>query len=274
MKYSFSFTRVKSILTRPFLLIFSLFGYRLIRNITYDRLLQYERAGLDLLITMPNMNLQVFSNLKKYSKSQIGQDIFVLAYLDYAEKGFFVEIGAADGVTLSNTYLLENTFAWNGILAEPARIWHADLEEYREATIDKRCVWKDSNIDLLFSEYTSPEFSKVKEKRQNESELSHAVVSKTYKVSTVSLQDLLSEHRAPNIIDYLSIDTEGSEYEILREFDFEKYSFKVITIEHNYTSSRGRIYKLLTTNGYIRVHKDISKFDDWYLNSRFITQRK
>ena len=60
------------------------------------------------------------------------------------------------------------------------------------------------------------------------------------------------KYNAPKNIDYLSIDTEGSEYEILKTFDFDKYNSKVITCEHNYTPARNKIYSLLSANGYQR----------------------
>jgi hypothetical protein len=86
-----------------------------------------------------------------------------------------------------------------------------------------------------------------------------------YEVKTISLNDLLLRYGAPSIIDYLSIDTEGSEIDILESFDFNQYTFSVITIEHNYTDSRNRIYELLTSKGYKRVNENISQFDDWYV---------
>jgi len=87
----------------------------------------------------------------------------------------------------------------------------------------------------------------------------------TYSVTSISLEDLLNEYKAPYHIDYLSIDTEGSEYEILSAFDFSKYHIEVITCEHNYTKSREKIYNLLANNGYKRVYEEISQFDDWYV---------
>jgi len=55
-------------------------------------------------------------NQKYYS--QLGQDKWVLEKLDYKENGFFIEIGAYDGITLSNTYSLEKDFGWDGICVE------------------------------------------------------------------------------------------------------------------------------------------------------------
>ena len=61
------------------------------------------------------------------------------------------------------------------------------------------------------------------------------------------------------------MDTEGSEYEILSAFNFDKYKFRVITFEHNFTDNREKIFKLLTDKVYVRKNMDISRFDDWYV---------
>jgi hypothetical protein len=77
--------------------------------------------------------------------------------------------------------------------------------------------------------------------------------------------DLLTKYDAPQVIDYLSIDTEGSELDILSNFDFDYYKFKVITVEHNFTEQREKINQLLTSKGYKQVLREISAFDDWYV---------
>ena len=88
-----------------------------------------------------------------------------------------------------------------------------------------------------------------------------------YQVNTISLVDLLKKYNAPKVIDYLSIDTEGSEFQILSQFDFDAYQFRVITCEHNFTKSREKIYDLLTSKGYVRQYIGLSKWDDWYFKS-------
>ena len=82
----------------------------------------------------------------KESKAQLKQDVFALIENDFKRDGFFVEFGAANGVHLSNTYLLEKEFGWRGILAEPARMWHADLQRNRTCAIEMDCVWSKSLI--------------------------------------------------------------------------------------------------------------------------------
>ncbi len=78
--------------------------------------------------------------------------------------------------------------------------------------------------------------------------------------------DLLDAHNAPRIIDFLSIDTEGSELSILQEFDFSSRQINIVACEHNFGPDRGIIYKLLSKNGYRRVWKSVSRFDDWYIH--------
>lgn len=80
----------------------------------------------------------------------------------------------------------------------------------------------------------------------------------------MSLNDLLKTHNAPADIDFLSIDTEGSEFEILAALDFTRYRFKVIVCEHNYTPNREKIHSLLVSKGYVRKYTNVSQFDDWY----------
>lgn len=79
------------------------------------------------------------------------------------------------------------------------------------------------------------------------------------------MNDLLIKHKAPKYIDYLSIDVEGSEYEILNAFDFNLYSIGVITVEHNFSAQREKIFTLLTSKGYKRKYENLSYWDDWYV---------
>jgi FkbM family methyltransferase len=198
--------------------------------------------------------------------SQIGQDIFVLSFLKMKEAGYFVEFGATDGICLSNTYLLETKYGWRGILAEPARGWHSALQKNRKAVVDKRCVWSTSGELLNFQENEVGELSGLIQDDRFAAVDAKIKSTVEYRVETISLIDLLDAHDAPSVIDYLSIDTEGSEYEILKSFDFSKYKFKIITCEHNFAASRSKIYDLLIKNGYERCCEDVSQFDDWYLN--------
>lgn len=218
-----------------------------------------------LLLASDDMNATAFIRALKASRSQIRQDLFVLSQLSFKRGGFFVEFGATDGVSLSNTFLLEKEFGWRGILAEPAKCWHTALSRNRDAVVDHRCVWHVSGAVLSFSESIDAEYSTISEFKSRDSHHQLRRNAQTYEVDTVSLTEMLDYHGAPAEIDYLSIDTEGSEYDILRSLDFDKYKFNIITCEHNYTVAREKIFHLLSSKGYRRVFMDISRFDDWYV---------
>lgn len=198
------------------------------------------------------------------STSQIRQDLFVISALAFKTAGYFVEFGAADGVKTSNTFMLERDFGWTGLLLEPARVWQQSLRRHRAARIDTRCVWSESGRRLDFVEREKAGTSGLRGDRDDTSGLDNQ--STTYTVETVSLLDALRDHDAPARIDYLSVDTEGSEFEILDAFDFATHRFSVITCEHNFGSQRDDIFKLLKNHGYRRVHESISQFDDWYID--------
>lgn len=204
------------------------------------------------------------------SGSQLKQDLFVISELESKRDGFFVEFGACDGILFSNTHLLEKELGWNGILAEPARVFHEQLPLNRNCAVDFRCVWSKTGELLDFSEASAGEMSTIAGEFSKISDISangHRKETCCYQVSTVSLNDLLSQHGAPKDIDYISIDTEGSEYNILSAFDFDAYSVSIFTIEHNWeeTPSRKNVYNLMTSKGYKRKFESYSRWDDWYL---------
>jgi FkbM family methyltransferase len=223
-----------------------------------ERLLNWNRALLAHHLTADAL-----------PRAQLGQDLFVLIATSFKHEGFFIEFGAGDGVSLSNTFLLERSFGWKGILAEPAKGWHSALLQNRTCTIDTRCVWSTSGKDLEFAETAEGEYSTVRGLFDIDGVSTAFDTAPTaYRVESVSLNDLLQEHSAPRFIDYLSIDTEGSEYEILRALDFASRQIRLITVEHNFDRlRRSNIYDLLTRHGYTRVLEDTSLWDDWYVLS-------
>jgi FkbM family methyltransferase len=212
-----------------------------------------------------SLKQEELNSLYDKSKSQLGQDMFVLAELGFKRNGYFVEFGATNGVDLSNSYLLEKDFGWTGILAEPAHIWHDDLIKNRSCLIDFNCVWSKSGERLEFNQVGSAELSTIDVFSEGDEHANTRKIGNKYEVHTISLLDMLDKHDAPKEIDYLSIDTEGSEYDILSAFDFTNYQFNIITCEHNYTPMREKIYDLLTSKGYNRKFTDMSRFDDWYV---------
>lgn len=245
--------------------IFDRFNISLVQQDAFEIINDKARAidRLAILDLLGDAELRWGIDLVRQSPSQLGQDIMALKHLEWKREGFFVEFGATNGRTLSNSWLLEKQFGWSGILAEPGRMWRTALADSgRTAAIDFSCVWDKSGDVLTFSEIG--ELSTITKLADRDYHASAREGAKSYRVDTISLNDLLEKHSAPMLIDFLSIDTEGSEFQILEAVDFSRYRFNVIACEHNYSPDRERIHGLLTRAGYVRKFTDYSLFDDWY----------
>lgn len=204
--------------------------------------------------------------IKSYgaSHAQLHQDLFALMHNNFKRDGFFVEFGAVDGLYLSNTLLLDCEYGWRGILLEPHLGSHPHLQINRpKCIIDNRIVWSASGETIDFNENNDPALSGVLDPRTQAKDINNN--TQLYSVITVSLADLLFQHKAPHNIDFLSIDTEGTEWIIIKDFDFSAYEIKVVCIEHNYGPTRQAVFEKMIQHGYVRKYRFISRFDDWYV---------
>lgn len=196
------------------------------------------------------------------SYSQFGQDTHVLHTIYKSKRnGFFVEIGAYDGITDSNTYLLEKDYGWKGIIVECNPIWTETIPKKRNCVFFPYAAWNKDNETLSFYN-TGHGLSGLVETTLHPHSKDWAPILRVF---TKTLTSMLDNANAPPFIDYISIDTEGSEYEILKAHDFTKYTFGYICVEHNHhTENRARIRELLEANGY-SFHRE-NRVDDEYIH--------
>lgn len=232
----------------------------------------WHMLGRDAAGDLPQRDLLRFFGYalaqRPRSFAQLHQDLWVLHMTGEKRGGFFVEFGACDGVLLSNTLLLEREFGWRGILAEPNPQFHAALAQNRTAAISTACVAGRTGERVAFDCAGQPELSRLHDvvpddvhERQGTRRATAEVL-----VETISLEDLLATHGAPEEIDYLSIDTEGSELLILAPFDFSRRRIRLLTVEHaGEAAKREGLHRLLSANGYRRWFPDFSRWDDWYV---------
>ena len=198
------------------------------------------------------------------SKSQLEQDINVIKFYKEKKNGYFIEIGASDGIHLSNTYLLETHYNWKGICVEPIPKNYNELIVNRPNSICSNCaIYSVSNLDIEFDIANNYDLlSGISSYIDTHKDTVDANKT-TINVKTLSFNDLLDNNNAPLFIEYLSLDTEGSEYEILKTFNFDKYTFGLIDVEHNFIEPRRtHIKDLLLENGYIYLGEN--KWDDMY----------
>jgi hypothetical protein len=218
----------------------------------------YSKIKIYLLFFFSNKYKHFFKfiiNNIKSSRSQVFQDLFVCYFSDLKNKGIFIEIGGGNGVDLSNTYMLEKKFSWKGVICEPDNRLHANILAKRKCFLEKKPVHNSSNKKIYFS-FKEPYNSFITSKWS----------SSTKKISTISLNTLIKKYQLGKNIDYISIDTEGNELDIIKKFNFKKFNVKIFTIEHNFKKNkRESIYKILKKNNYERMFKYISYMDDWYV---------
>lgn len=180
------------------------------------------------------------------SPSERLQDVFALLVSGGKRGGYFVEFGACDGQAMSNTLTLERLFGWRGILAEPDPYWKAVLAANRKAILDVRCVSSRSGEMISFFQSDRPGNSSLDEQHPYIGEIQDRVF-----VETVSLLDLLDDHKAPKFIDFLSVDVEGHEKEVFEHFDFKRYKFGFICVEeHEQVPAERSVQPILERAGY------------------------
>ena len=151
-------------------------------------------------------------------------------------------------------------------------MWAQEIVKNRKCDISFDCVYSKSGISIEFNETEKPEFSKINFYNDDTPDYHEDLRiknNKIYNLETISINDLFEKYKVPKNINYLSIDTEGSEFEILNSLDFNSYHISIITVEHNFTPNREKINSLLTSKGFEQVSSEFSKFDDWYINKEF-----
>lgn len=204
------------------------------------------------------------------SQAQNFQDVWVLHETGLKKNGFYVEFGGTDGITSSNSYLLAKEFDWDGIIAEPNPVWHKELYQNRgnDTSISTDCVYTESGKTLEFLAVKEADLSTIQGFGNDDEHSSKRQDSNIISVKTISLFDLLQTQYAPYDIDYISVDTEGSEYDILETFFLtnRKYNVRTFTVEHNFNVDfRIKLFKLMTENGYTRKFPEFSRWDDFYV---------
>lgn len=177
--------------------------------------------------------------------------------------GYYIEIGANDGVAQSNTLFLEVYFGWEGLLIEPVLSTFRKLEvnrsRRRNFLLQAACVstrYREPTVDLVYSNLVSSAIGLESDVRDP---YSHAESGQKYlapndpiRIETaraMTLTRALELARAPKRIDLLSLDVEGAELEVLKGIDFQRYQIGWMLIE---SRDVDRIRDYLGDKGYLQ----------------------
>lgn len=183
--------------------------------------------------------------------SQSGQDAWVVETLHGLRGGYFVDVGASNGVVSSNTFALERYFNWTGVCIEANPVFLRTARRFRRGPIIDAVVWDEDDVDVPFRA-SGVCGGIVAPGLDNAADGLAAVLRRTR-----TLASILSEVNAPPVIDYLSIDVEGAEDHVLRVFPFDTYRVRVMTVERPSPALESR----LIANGFRCVRRILSDED-------------
>ena len=173
--------------------------------------------------------------------SQYGQDVFLAKLLEgRVDKGFFVDIGAYDGVTNSNTLLLERQFGYEGLLVEPNPRAAAKARNSRVSEVVNCGIAEISGqLRFIACDGYGEQLSCFRELADHEhlkriacEQMMHGFSIEELVVDVVPIANLLSAREVRSIT-VLSVDAEGAEYAILKSFPFGSVSVSVVIVEAN-----------------------------------------
>lgn len=189
--------------------------------------------------------------------SQLGQDFQVVKRTGGKRNGYFVEVGAHDGTTLSNTLLLELAYSWDGLCVEPNPASFKQLARARRCFCSPLVVSDKAGQLVNFKVAKSPMYSGLK------ADPTTTEIVAELPLVTFTLTQLLLAVSAPPHIDYLSVDTEGTELDVLKGIDWEQFRFDYITCEHNFHEpARTETRAYLSSKGY-KLARENSWDDDF-----------
>lgn len=195
---------------------------------------------------------------KDWRNAETHNGKWIVGMTDGQKGGFYVEAGAWDGIIASSSYVLEKHFGWHGLLVEPTPAFLDKLTQNRPKSHCFQALLSDENSSETFLRfphlhgYSCMErvFEEVKQKVSTaHEEAGKELLVEKYEVEAMTLERALLKCSAPRVIDFVSLDIEGAEYLVLKDFPFEKYHIRYICLE----DVGEKLHQLMLDKGFERV---------------------
>lgn len=209
--------------------------------------------------TIKRILRKIFKKRRSYSLDEI--DLKLRPYLLKIKNGFFVEAGANNGISQSNTLYFEKNYGWKGILVEPVPELASEAKKNRPMAIVEEAalvsfLYEEKTISMRYGGLMSLVEGAMKTKAEEDKHIENAKTIKNINtrvlvVPTMTLSHILEKHGIKKI-DFLSLDVEGYELEALRGLDLTKYSPKYILVEARY---KDEIDIFMKKSGYAEIAK-------------------
>jgi FkbM family methyltransferase len=184
------------------------------------------------------------------------------------KNGIYVDVGAHDGVSLNNTLYFEKNNNWTGINIEPLKKVYDTLVVNRPNSINLNCAVcnNDGETEFLCNTGYTEMLSGIKDtfdprhlqRLQNENK-NYGSSTEVIKVTTKKLETIFDENNITHV-NYLSIDVEGAEFEVIKSINFDKVFIDVIEFENNYNDSSIPIVNYLENKNFVVIHKSLDIF--------------
>ena len=220
--------------------------------------------------------------VSKY-KSQYNQDSYLENQIFKGYKnGFYVDVGAHDGLTINNTLYFERYNNWNGINIEPIKKVFDNLIRNRPNSLNLNCAVsnKDGKTEFLNNKGSTEMLSGIKNtfgnrhlQRLNKENNETGSTTETITVNTKKLETIFNENNIKHV-NYLSIDVEGGEFEVIKSINFDKVFIDVIGFENNYSDDSNPIISYLENKNFIVIHDKLLDIFMINKNSTFYDNRK
>ena len=201
--------------------------------------------------------------------SQDNQDKYLETYIFKGYKnGFYVDVGAHDGISINNTLYFEKNNNWRGINIEPIKKVFDKLVINRPNNINLNCAVcnNDGETDFLCNIGYTEMISGIKDNfdirhlhRLQRENIQYGSITEVIKVETKKLETILHDNDISHI-NYLSIDVEGAEFEVIKSIHFDKVFIDVIGFENNYNNVSVPIVEYLQNKGFVIIHKSLDIF--------------
>ena len=209
------------------------------------------------------IRIKILSSYATKSYSQEGEDMILRRIFEYKADGFYVDVGAHHPVRFSNTYLFYKQ-GWTGINIDAMPGAMKLFNTIRRKDINLEQAISEKEKTLTYYQFNDPALNgfdvKLSEKRDSEPN-GYNIQFKT-QLKTKSLEIILDDYLPINkIIDFMSIDVEGLDYEVLRSLNLIKYKPRVLLLEILYTSdnnNKNEIVSYLEQNGYVYFAKTLN----------------
>lgn len=206
---------------------------------------------MDKVLKSDQSFVGVGNQFQKAYYSQFGEDEWIVNNIpDLPSKGYFLEIGASDGITFSNTYYFEK-LGWEGICFEPNPYQYTQAKLYRQQVEPVAITKQDGDVELHLSK-SFPDWSSIVP-----SDDTQEIII----VPGKSLETIIAENKINNI-DLLSVDVEGAELDVLEGFPFEKHQPYIVIVEfmNKLNEKNDEVKKFMKKQPYKLVHTTFANY--------------